>query len=502
MRTRTFLSLGITTFALIAGSSQRAPAVISRATTAVGARESLIDYDLGEVILELPAWSANDIIVKFREDIPEDYRSTVVQQYGCSVIDNCVSGDFQLVMIPESETAPEMVDVFQQDEAVEYAELNYYARITFVPNDTFYSFQWHLDNAVQGGINMEAAWDIQRGDPDVVIAVLDTGVAYEDFGTFKQAPDLANTPFVPGYDFANEDTHANDDQGHGTHVTGTIAQSTNNGLGVGGVAFGCSIMPVKVMDGMGMGNYFDIASGIHFAVDNGANVINMSLGGPADSATLRNAVAFAYERGVTVVCAAGNDFLSGNAVTYPAAYDDYCIAVGATRYDETRAYYSNTGSYLDIVAPGGDMLVDQNGDGYGDGILQQTFSLEPGSFAYWFLQGTSMAAPHVSGAAALIISNGVTSPGAVRQALEKAAKDIGPPGWDEEYGWGLLDVWSALNYGPSADLNGDSLINSWDLSLLAEKWLQTTAANLAPNLSGDNIVNFIDFAILAESWSK
>jgi serine protease len=339
-----------------------------------------------------------------------------------------------------------MVNIFQAEDAIDYAEMNFYARITLVPDDTFYSYQWNLNDGISGGIETEAAWDIQRGDPNVIVAVLDTGIAYEDFDTFKQAPDLVGTSFVAGYDFVNDDFHPNDDQGHGTHVTGTIAQSTNNNMGAAGVAFNCSIMPVKVIGNLGTGSHFDIAAGIYFAANNGAKVINMSLGGQGNSITLRNAVAYAYSRGVTIVCAAGNEFLDGNPTSYPAAYNNYCIAVGATRYDETRAYYSNTGSYLDVVAPGGDMLVDQNDDGYPDGILQQTFSIDPNAFAYRFFQGTSMAAPHVSGAAALLISNGVTEPDTVREVIQITAKDVGSRGWDEEHGWGLINVWAALSY--------------------------------------------------------
>jgi len=122
--------------------------------------------------------------------------------------------------------------------------------------------------------------------------------------------------------------------------------------------------------------------------------------------------------------------------------------VGATRYDEARSYYSNTGSYLDIAAPGGDLRVDQNNDGYGDGVLQQTFGNNPRDFGYWFYQGTSMASPHAAGVAALVIANGVTGPDNVRAALETTAEDIGDPGWDEEYGWGIIDAYAALNYTP------------------------------------------------------
>jgi len=360
-----------------------------------------------------------------------------------------------------------MVDIVGRDPLVDYAELNSYAWITFLPDDTFFSFQWHLDNPVSGGIGMEAAWDIQTGDPNVVVAVLDTGVAYEDFGIFRQAPDLAGTSFVPGYDFVNDDAHPNDDQGHGTHVAGTIAQSTDNGAGVAGVAFGCSIMPVKVVNSEGFANQFDIAEGIYFAVRGGAQVINMSLGGGQESITLRDAVAYAYSRGVTVVCAAGNEFLQGNPANYPAAYDAYCMAVGATRYDETRAFYSNTGGYVDLVAPGGDVSVDQDGDGFRDGVLQQTFQTDPNDFRFWFFQGTSMAAPHVSGAAALLVSNGISDPDMIGKILQTTAKDLGPAGWDEEYGWGLINVGAALNY--ATNFNDDNEVILVDSTIPLER---------------------------------
>jgi serine protease len=282
----------------------------------------------------------------------------------------------------------------------------------------------------------------------VIVAVLDTGIAYEDYRGFVQAPDLAQTLFVPGYDFVNDDAHPNDDQGHGTHITGTLAQSTNNDKGVAGIAYGCSIMPVKVLGEDGVGDYFDIARAIYFATDHGARVINMSLGSPDTSTTIEEAMAYAFGQGVTIVCAAGNEFEEGNAPSYPAAYNDYCIAVGAVRYDDTRSYYSNTGSYIDVVAPGGDLLVDQNGDGYPDGILQQTFTIDPSDFGYYFFQGTSSATPHVSGVAALLVSHGVTDPNAVRVAIEGTARDVGPVGWDEQYGWGVVDAYAALLYQP------------------------------------------------------
>jgi serine protease len=502
MNSYTAWRMNVVAYGVQVGLSSVAGMIILGLAICACASELQVDYSSTETTSELPLWSMGEIIVKFENDITEDYRNMIIREYGCSVVDRCLFSNVQLVQIPESLTAAETVDIFQKEEAVDYAELNYYARIALIPDDTFYPYQWNLNNEISGGIGTEEAWDIQIGDPNVIVAVLDTGVAHEDFETYKQAPDLAGTSFVAGYDFVNNDSHANDDQGHGTHVTGTIAQSTNNSMGAAGVAFGCSIMPVKVISRLGTGSHFDIARGIYFATNNGAKVINMSLGGEGDSVTLRDAVGYAYSQGVTVVCAAGNEFLEGNPTAYPAAYDDYCVAVGATRYDETRAYYSNTGSYLDVVAPGGDILMDQNGDGYPDGILQQTFGMDPNAFAYWFFQGTSMAAPHVSGAAALLISNGVTDPDKVREVIEKTAKDIGFRGWDEEYGWGLINVWAALNYEVRGDLNGDLLVSTKDLSLLANQWSRDAALSPMADLSGDGVVNFVDFAILAEKWSK
>lgn len=403
-----------------------------------------------------------EIIVKFKPGIRDEAIRDLNQRHGCSVLSKSRFADFKRLRIPKGKTVEEMVENYSKNPNVEYAEPNYIAHAHFIPNDPLYSpYQWHMDNSVYGGINMEAAWDIQTGAPSVVVAVIDTGVAYENYVdaipiggsgkyryiTYAQAPDLANTSFVPGYDFVNDDSHPNDDEGHGTHVAGTIAQSTNNGIGVAGVAFNCSIMPVKVLNATGSGTYADIADGIYYAANNGAHVINMSLGGGVPSITIENALAYAYGRGVTIVCSAGNSG-PGGAPSYPAAYDAYCIAVGATRYDENVSYYSTTGSYVDIAAPGGDVNVDQNGDGYGDGVLQQTHDgINYTSFGYWFYQGTSMASPHVAGVAALLIANGVTGPDNVREAIESTAEDHGAAGWDEAYGWGIVDAYAALTYG-------------------------------------------------------
>jgi serine protease len=451
-------------------------------------------------------WATDEIVVKFKPGVTAQNLQRLRQRYGTELVQTGLRGNFHRLRVPSGVAAEHMVLQYQSEPDVEYAGLNYYAYALMTPNDPYFSYQWNFHNSLNGGIHMPEAWDTQTGSPGVVVAVVDTGVAYENYGGFVQAPDLAATAFVPGYNFVAGTTHANDDNGHGTHVTGTIAQSTNNGIGVTGIAFHCSIMPVKVLDSSGSGVYTNVANGIYFAADNGAKVINMSLGGPTDSPVLQNAVAYAYSKGVTIVCAAGNDYQSGNPVTYPAAYKPYCFGVGATQYDRTRAPYSNTGSYVDIAAPGGNTLVDQNGDGYGDGILQQTFQLDPTQFHYYFFQGTSMATPHISGIAALVISQGAAEPDRVRNILQNTADDLGTAGWDPQFGWGQANAVAALACVIPGDITGDCRVDLADLEILAQHWLEgdCAAANGFCNGADINQSGFVDledFATLSVNWA-
>ena len=302
------------------------------------------------------------------------------------------------------------------------------------PNDPGFPHQWHL-----AAVQVPAVWDLTWG-AGVTVAVLDTGVAYENAGPHHRAPDLAGTRFVPGYDFVDGDTHPNDENGHGTHVTGTIAQTTGNGIGVAGVAPDVSIMPLRVLDAVGGGSDVAAAAALRWAADHGAQVANLSFGGPTGSPVLSDAVAYATAKGVTIVAAAGN--AGTTAMTYPAA-ERNVIAVGAVRFDRTKAAYSNFGPALDIVGPGGDLGLDQNLDTYRDGVLQQAIGSD-GQFCYCFLQGTSMASPHVAAVAALVVSRGVTAPAAVLAVLQASALDLGAPGRDDVYGAGLVQALDAV----------------------------------------------------------
>jgi len=420
--------------------------------------------------IERPLYVPDEIIVKFKPGATPAQIDQLNRQHGVEAIRTSKFAGFKTLRIPEGKGALEIVEIFTRNPLVEYAEPNYYAYATMVPNDPYYCLQWHLDDSLEwdsvnetcktgsnpyGGIHMEAAWDISTGASSVIVAVVDTGVAYEDYKGFERAPDLAGTSFVTGYDFINNDNHPNDDEGHGTHVTGTIAQTTNNNLGVAGVAFNTTIMPVKALNQFGSGTTQTVADGIYFAADNGADIINLSLGWPVGvdpGLTLENAISYAYSQGVTIAAASGNEadeegYTGG--ISYPAAYDDYVIAVGATRYDEEVAYYSNYGSSLDLTAPGGDVTIDQNEDGYGDGVLQQTFDRNPKDWGYWFYQGTSMSTPHVSGLAALLLAQDSNrTPDDIRNILQTTAEDQGAAGRDQYYGWGLIDAYAALTYAP------------------------------------------------------
>jgi serine protease len=304
-------------------------------------------------------------------------------------------------------------------------------------------------------VGAERTWDIQRGDPSVVVAVLDSGIAYEDFGPFRKAPDFGSTQFVTGFNVFTRGSHANDDNFHGTHVASTIAESTDNNLGVAGLAFGCGLMAVKVLDSRGRGSFSAVAEGIDYAANFSSGgqrpvkVINMSLGGEGFSEAVRRSVDAAVGAGIVVVAAAGNE--ARGTVSFPASLDNV-IAVGAVDTRKQKASYSNFGTALDVVAPGGDVDRDDDADGRPDGVLQQTFDPRTAAlqgrfddFAYFFVSGTSQATPHVAAMAALLVRQGITNPAAVQRAIEQTAEDLGAAGRDDTFGHGLIRPSVALS---------------------------------------------------------
>lgn len=372
-----------------------------------------------------PVLVPNEIVVGFYADSASKARARIKDQFNLKIKRHSrKDGEFS-VFLHDNPRA--VIAKLKKINGVAYAEQNAYAYVNWIHNDPYYDpYQWHMTR-----IGLEDAWPLSSGS-GVVVAIIDTGVK-------QSLEDLARTRFTAGYDFINNDNDPNDDEGHGSHVCGTVAQSSHNGIGVTGAAYNCTIMPVKVLNDQGCGTYDLVADGIYWAADNGADIINLSLSGSVDLTVLRDAVDYAWNKGVVIVCAAGNS--GSNVPEFPAAYPD-SISVSATNYLDQLADYSNYGSTIDICAPGGDGG-DHNGDGYMDGILQNTFG-DSGD-GYYFYTGTSMAAPHVTGAAALVkAADPSLTNSEIRSILESTARDLDGSGWNQYYGYGIVDAYEAV----------------------------------------------------------
>ncbi len=381
----------------------------------------------------------DEIIVNFVDKADQKAIERIAHTYGISLEYNSIFSKEEVLMrfsvgeaTDDADALRHLLETLTAETEIEYAEPNYIYQAYFVPNDPMYEKQWNMTM-----LNMEKAWDLADGK-GAVVAVIDTGVAYEDYtdkkGTYHRIPDLANTAFVQGYDFIDNDEHANDDNGHGTHVAGTIAQSTHNKTGVAGIAHKASIMPLKVLNRYGYGNIADISEAIVYAADHGAQVINMSLGGGGESKLMREAISYAHHKGVTIICAAGNEGRS--RASYPAAYP-YAIGVSSVGPDGSLAPYSNYGTGVDIAAPGGNTKKNRE-----HGILQNTIGrMNPTKDSYEFFQGTSMASPHVAGVAALLVSTGLNNPAKIEEILLQTATQKNDP---SKYGAGIVNAAAAL----------------------------------------------------------
>ncbi|MCX7852973.1 MAG: S8 family serine peptidase, partial [Caldilineales bacterium] len=283
----------------------------------------------------------------------------------------------RMVVLAVPAEATGLPATLRQQEGVRYVEKDALVFAAFTPNDPAYN----NPSLVYGPqyINAPTAWDYTLGSPDIIIAVVDTGVD----GTHQEFVGR----MVPGWDFVNNDPDPSDDHGHGTHVAGIAAAGTNNGVGIAGIAGQSRLMSVKVLNASGVGFLSDVGAGIRWAVDHGARVINLSLGGSIDGTVMRDAVAYAVAQGAVVVAAAGNE---GTAEPrYPSSYDNV-IAVGAITYQWQRWSISNYGVNVDFMAPGS--------------TVYSTYWQSGQTNSYRFMNGTSMAAPHVSGLVALMLS--------------------------------------------------------------------------------------------------
>jgi len=338
---------------------------------------------------------------------------------------------------------------------INFVEFDFRLSINVIPNDPSYSNQWAHNNTGQasqdgGGsvgtpdcdIGSEQAWDVTTGDEDVIIAILDTGVNnHSEF----------NGRLLEGYDFINNDTDPSDGNGHGTSCAGISAAKGNNGVGVAGICWDCLILPIKIMSNDGFGEDSQIADGVIWASDNGADVISMSLGGGGYVSYFDNAIDYAVDNGTVVFAASGND--NASSISYPSGYAN-CISVGALSpcnerkdigsCDGENYWGSNYGTGLDFLAPGVRIHTTTSSGGY-----TSTFN------------GTSSACPHAAGIAGLIFSvDSSLSPDGVRTIMQISAVDIGIDGYDVETGHGRVNAFNALATivgGPEVNLNANSI---------------------------------------------
>jgi serine protease len=409
----------------------------------------------------------DEVIVRYEAGTGGGVAAQVAAEAGTEPAQALPGGSEQLV-IDDGDSVRETIAELQNDPNVKYAVPNWRAHAAAVaPNDPEFRLQWNLFG--RNGINAPEAWELAeaRGAPGgrgAVIAVIDSGVAFERYGRYRRAPDLRRSTFVHPYDFLERDRHPNDAYGHGTHVAGTIAQATNNALGTAGIAYNAKIMPLRVLDGYGEGDSADIARAIRYAARRRADVINLSLEFPpyvraAEIPDVVRAIQFADRRGVLVVGAAGNhdDFAPRRRVVYPARVTSV-LAVGATTITGCQAEYSNAGDDLDLMAPGGGPDVASsrgvwdaahcNPNSVARPIVQETFKDERLVQKFGFprdYEGTSMASPHVAAIAALVIATKRLgehpSPADLERHLEATARPTDRP---DRYGAGLVDAAAAL----------------------------------------------------------
>ncbi|MHB8055591.1 MAG: S8 family serine peptidase [Candidatus Aminicenantales bacterium] len=387
------------------------------------------------------AFVPGQILVKFYPGVRFVGRIAAFASHNLRPIRKTAGLDVYTVRIPSGADVRKTAEELGGEPDVMYAEPNYICRADATPNDLLFKYQYALANTGQtigdvpgspqgkaeADIKAPQAWEETTGDDSVTIAILDSGVDLTH-------PDLAGKLAGPGRDFVNNDLDATDDYYHGTAVAGIAAAATDNDEGIAGVAWNAKILPVKVLDATGAGTADKVADGILWAVSQNARVINLSLGFDASSQTLLSAIQYAYEQGCVIVASVGN---TGGDVRYPAAYDDYVLAVAATDYNDEVLSTSNKGDQVDVAAPGADVLA-----------TVPTWFLGASALPYALVNGTSIAAPHVAGLAALLKSQKPwLTPNAIKAIVELSADDVNfatLPGKDVSLGYGRINMEKAL----------------------------------------------------------
>jgi serine protease len=407
----------------------------------------------------------DQVIVGYVAGVGGGVAADVAADAGATPVAGLPGGSEQLE-IQDGASVPATIAELKKDPNVDYAVPNWKAHAAATePNDPGWHLQWNLFGTY--GINVVNAWTEAAslgapGGRGAVVAVLDSGVAYQRYKRYRRAPDLRRSTFIHPWDFIQRDGHPNDVYGHGTHVAGTIAQTTNNKIGTAGIAYNAKIMPLRVLDSRGEGDSAAIARAIRYAVRYHADVINLSLEFPAEvrSAEIPDVVSalhLAHRHGVVVTAAAGNQ--TDITVAYPARVKSV-IAVGATTIDGCQADYSNGGDDLDVAAPGGgadapntDSVWDAahcNPDSPGRPIVQQTFTRGVQRFGLpRIYEGTSMASPHVAAIAALLIATKRLGPHPTPKQVEARIEATAhPTDRPDRYGAGLVDAAAALGPTP------------------------------------------------------
>jgi serine protease len=448
---------------------------VHRTLTAAASCTALLAIFAPAVYASGPSYTPGQILVKYAPATPRRARTASAHAAGAFEPAVTLAPHTRLLRLARGVSVSAALTRLRARRNVVWAVPDYRAHASgsLIPNDVgeggapgdWQQLQWNF--AGPFGVDAPEAWsnvaaDGAPGGKGVVVAVLDTGVAYANRAPFLRSPDLSRYGFVGGYDFIAHNRFPNDRNGHGTFVAGTIAEATNNHFGVTGLAFAAHIMPVRVLDSQGEGEASTIAEGVRFAVKHGAQVINLSLEfssnvTASDIPELLEALRYARRRGVLVVAAAGNE--AHSTVAYPARAPDV-VAVGATTEHGCLADYSNDGSGLTLVAPGGGADANLPGDPNchpelpaGRDVFQVTFT---GSSPRRFglpsgYEGTSMASPHVAATAALIIASGVIgrhpTPAAIIARLRATARKLGGGGDEHLYGAGLVDAAAATAPG-------------------------------------------------------